>query len=91
MAKARTIRMGSPSVMEGLDRWCEKFPRTKELWDGAIWRLCREPEKGYKFANIDEFIYKIERPSEYFPYITVRYKYTDDEVVILDIKITPLL
>lgn len=92
MAKIRTIRTDAPSVMEGLDRWCEKFPRTKEIVDGSMWRLCREPEKGYKFADgIDEFIYKIERPNEYFPHITLRYRYTDEEVIILDIRITPLL
>lgn len=89
MAKVRAIRVDSPSVTEGLDNWCRKYPRTKELWEGAMWRLCREPEKGYKFAD-NEFIYKIERPSEYFPYITIRYRYTDEEVIVLDIKLTPL-
>ena len=90
MAKAKAIRIEPPSLMEVIDNWCKKYPRTRELWDGAMWRLCREPEKGYKFAD-DEFIYKIERPSEYFPHIRVRYKYTDEEVIILDITLIPLL
>jgi hypothetical protein len=91
MAKVRTIR-AEPSVMEEVNRWCEKFPRIKELMNGSMWRLSREPEKGYEFANgTDGFIYKIERPDESFPYITVRYKFTDEEVIILDIKLIPLL
>jgi hypothetical protein len=92
MAKARTIRAEPPSVMDEIDRWCDKFPRIKELMDGSKWRLCREPEKGYKFAgDISEFLYKVQRPSEHFPAITIRYKYTDEEVIILGIKIIPQL
>jgi len=90
MAKVRTIRVEPPSLMQIIDNWCKKYPRTRELWDGSMWRLSRELEKGYKFAN-DEFIYKIKRPSEYFPYITVRYRYTAEEIIILDIRLTPLL
>lgn len=92
MAKVRVIRADPPSVLEQLDRWREKFPRIKEQVDGSLWRLRREPEEGSKFANgIDEFIYKIERPTEYFPHITLRYKFTDEEVIILDIRIIPQL
>ncbi len=92
MAKERVIRE-EPSVTEQIDRLCKHYSRIKEFWDGIKWRLSREPERGYKFASErDEFVYKIEGPNEFFPHgIKLRYKYTDGEIIILDIRIIPVL
>jgi hypothetical protein len=93
MAQAKAIRAEPPSVTDELNRWCDKFPRIKELMDGTMWSLCREAPKGHKFkdGSPPEFLYKIERPDEYFPHITIRYRYTDEEVIVLDVRIIPLL
>ncbi len=92
MAKIRAIEADPPSVTEEIDRWCKKFPRIRDQWEGSIWRLRREPETGYQFADgVHEFLFKIARPSEHFPFITVRYTYTAEKVIIFDIKIVPQL
>lgn len=93
MAKVRPVRAEPASVLEEIDRWCKQYPRIKELWTGFIWRLSREPEKGYdKFADGNSgLLFKIKGSNEFFPLIIVRYKYTDEEVIILGIKIIPQL
>ena len=88
MADIRKIVPADPSVMAEIDRWAKKYPRIHELWNGFMWRLSREPEEGYKFSHgIPEFIRKVERPAEDFPYITVQYTFDNEKIVIFNIKI----
>ena len=92
MAKVRTVRAAEDSVMAEINRWCNKFPRINELWEGFIWRLSREPERGYKFSDgIPDFLFKVQRPTEHFPSITVLYTYDENEIIIFGIKIIPQL
>jgi hypothetical protein len=91
MSFARTI-VEEPQVSAAVDAAETKFPRFGALWNAWTWRLARGPAiQAYKIPNTYPDTYLIKSPdlSQYaLPHsITIMYRFTDDEVHILDLRI----
>ena len=88
--KARTI-VEESQVSDCIYSGLIKYPRLEDIWDAWKWRLSRDPETDS--VTVDEvsntmLIKSDQRHSSYgVPTITIMYKYTDDEINILYIKI----
>ena len=89
MAQMRTIREEKP-VSQAIEEAKAKYPRIEEIYEGLAWRLAREPEVGYQLPNVSPptFIYKIQPTLTDQPAISVLYRYSDDLVEILAIRIS---
>jgi hypothetical protein len=73
-----------------LDRLRKEFPRFDEYWLGWSWRLARGPDRGaVQVPSIDPPVFVI-RTFEFLPdmpTITILFRYTDDEVEIIGIRV----
>lgn len=77
-------------VSQTIDEAIKQFPRVEEAFDGLKWRLSREPEKGVKLlsTNPGKYLFKTIPSENNIQSITVLYEFDNNNVTILDIKIT---
>ena len=60
-----------------------------EIFDGIKWRLSRAPEEGYPMPGTSPqaYLFKIDPIEESLPLVAALYKYDDNEVTIMAIRI----
>ena len=89
MAFARTV-IEENSVSEEIDKFIEKYPRLKEMWEGWTWRLSRGPERdGVQIPGTDAYVVRTPYFNAFQLPISlgILYKYNDDEVTIVGLRV----
>jgi hypothetical protein len=90
MAKARSVTEEKRVSVE-IDNATAKYPRFVDVWDSWKWRLSRAPQTDAVCIRETDNTMMIKSDptlSHYgVPIITILYKFTDNEVNILAIKI----
>lgn len=88
MAFARTV-VENHSVATTIDQASQANPRFRDLFDGLIWRIAREPEAGYLVPDTDPPRYVIrsdELPG--FPSVLIlAYIFTDHKAEVIGARI----
>jgi hypothetical protein len=79
-------------VSAEIDTWKTKFPRLEDAWEAWKWRLARGPEiDAQRLAgfNPPAWILKTNSAIGYYgiPTITILYRFDDNQVNILAVKI----
>ena len=90
MAKARTI-IEEPTVSNLIDGSIGKFPRLEDSWYAWKWRLSRDPQIDaicVPGSNAVMMIKSDPKNSSYkIPSITILYSYSDNDVIIIALKV----
>lgn len=75
-------------VSANIDQAIVKHPRLEDVYQGIQWRLSREPQNGYQLpgATPETYLFKITTPLPTYPTITLLYRYTVEEVTVLNIR-----
>ncbi len=89
MAFARTV-IENDGVREQIDAAKKKYPRIDDVWDAWIWRLARDPERDASPSGNGLNLIKTADLSNYgLPEgIAFLYRFTEDEVTIISIRIS---
>lgn len=91
MAYARTV-VESRDAQGLIDNETDGYPRLRDLYDGLLWRLARQPEIGYPVPETDPPLFLIHstnwrrRP---LPVIVIAYTYTPDRVFVQAVRVLP--
>lgn len=90
MAFARTI-VETRDASSIIDEQIELYPRLRDLYDGLLWRLSREPELGYPVPATQPQLLLVhsrdwQRPG--LPVILIAYTYSDEQVFVQAIRVS---
>jgi hypothetical protein len=80
------------AVQHSLDKAAQKYLRIHDIFGGLTWRMAREPQAGHQIPRYNPPVYLIKiDPDIAFqhPGITALYRYNDNEVNVIAIKILP--
>jgi len=89
MAFARTI-VEARDASALIDAEIDGYPRLRELYDGLLWRLARQPQIGYPVPDTQPPLYLVhsrdwKRPG--LPVIVLAYTYSDDRVFVQAVRV----
>jgi hypothetical protein len=89
MAFARTI-VEQREVTALIDTECDEWPRLRELYDGLLWRLARQPTVGYPVPETNPPLFLVHSRDwkrQGLPVIVLAYTYTADRVFIQAVRV----
>jgi hypothetical protein len=92
MAYARTV-IEEEVVRRTIDAASKKFERLKSIFEGCKWVLAREPRAGVLIGGREYAVYALrsQPPDAAFPAIVLYYRYDEETVTILNVRIYPPL
>jgi hypothetical protein len=89
MAFAREI-IESHDAASFIDNEIKRNPKLADFWEGVKWRLARGPEMGYRAPRTHPQTYVIHSYHWGVAGIVVTYRFSEDQVEILNLKIEML-
>lgn len=89
MAWAREV-VEELTVSEDIDEICEKHERVRELFDGLLWRVSRDPEAGAEVGGKGRLHVIRSELWEAMPgSLALAYRFDDDTVHVIGVQFTP--
>ena len=88
MAFAREI-VEEPDAQRVIDNEIRDNPRLSDFWEGFKWFLARGPEMGVRVLNTNPQSYVIHFYHWHIAAIVATYRYSDNQVEILALRILP--
>jgi len=82
-----------PTCALQLEKKCAEFTRARQVYDGLIWRVSRDPSCGPKLAlhypgNPKAAVHMVKtRASHHYPTVSLIYLVEGQEITIVDLKI----
>lgn len=89
MAFARDV-IESRDVSALIDTEIESFPRLRELYDGLLWRLARQPEIGHVVESTVPpllLVHSRDWKQPGLPVIVLAYTFTADRVFVQAVRV----